>query len=276
MNLTPSQISAIHTDASECLVLAGAGSGKTRVLVERIAHLLKQGATPAELLVLTFTRKAANEMRQRLIALLGGDDATATIVRDIQISTFHAFALRVLQLYGDLLGYDPASLTVIDPEDSDMLLKQVATDLGFFRSGKWKNGLSEKKVQRWREDRYCGRDSSFDNVGQMCHRDDILTEYQTRLHLWNLCDFGQLLLQCRRLFREHPGVLSNYHARFKHVLVDEGQDSSAIEFSLYEVLCPPATLFIVGDFRQSVYAFRGARPDFLRSFVMERGFVEAV
>jgi len=323
MPLTPSQLAAIHTDADECLVLAGAGSGKTRVLVERIVHLLKHGATPAELLVLTFTRKAAGEMRQRLIAMLGGDDATETIVRDIQISTFHAFALRVLQLYGDLLGYEPyppkntgnaeagmilradvhrltlsdkscdlvfcsppyeaartygiafnlrgqawvdwavASLTVIDPDDSDMLLKQVATDLGLFRSGKWKHGLCEKKVQRWREDRYCGRESEFGDQEEEARCNSLITEYQTRLHLWNLCDYGQLLLQCRRLFREHPDVLAKYHARFRWVLVDESQDTDAVQFDLHDFFAPPAALFMVGDFRQSIYGFRGARPDLI-------------
>lgn len=258
MKLTASQLEAVTTTARRCLIVAGAGSGKTATLVGRVHHLIaERGESPDSILCITFTRKAAAEVKHRLAALLGGEEA----IRDMMIGTFHAISLRILQVYGDSLGYDGPKITVLSPDDADMLLKQVATELGFFRSGKWRNGLSEKKVQRWREDLYCGRESEFDDLSEGQRRTSILDEYQARLFTWNLVDYGQLLLQTRRLLRDYPDVRQRYVARIKHVLVDEVQDTDTIQFDLHDIFSPPATLFAVGDTRQSIYGFRGARPD---------------
>lgn len=261
MNFTESQIRAIETDAREVLVLAGAGSGKTRVLTSRIVRLLRGGDRPDSLMVLTFTRRAAEEMRSRIAEQLGGDEAAEKTVSRILMGTFHSVALRIVQAYGDRLGYVPGQITVIDQSDSEPLLRSVCRDCGFLDdNGKWRHGLSMKKIASALEDIHVDRNAERDRKTE-ARLSIALSAYRSALREAHVMDYGAILLECRRLLSDHPDVLEKYRARIKHVFVDEIQDTDRVQFDLHDFFSPPATFFGVGDFRQSIYGFRGAVPD---------------
>lgn len=251
MNLTDRQRSAVEATEREVLVIAGAGSGKTRVLTERVRWLLDHGASPSDLLVLTFTRAAAGELRDRLE---GVDTA------GILLGTFHSIALTILRSDGDKLGYDVDTLTVVDPDDADLLLKQVCQDLGYLDGKTWRQGLSWKAVAKCREAFYSGTWARSGDTLDV-RETNIIACYHMRLHDLNSLDFGLILTECHKLLESFPDVLERWRGRIKHVLVDECQDSSRLEFSLYDMFCPPAHLFMVGDLRQTLYRFRGAAPE---------------
>ena len=260
MQLTTSQLRAVTTDSRDVLVIAPAGSGKTRVVVERIAHLLTvRGVKPWEILCLTFTRRAAGEMRERLLQRLRDqvDGDPVSVVAKMLCGTFHSVALTLLTDHGSRIGYE--SLTVITEDDSEFLLQAVCQDFGYCRGKKWREGLSAIKVRAALDRTY----TSGVEPGVECER-IIVREYKARLYSMQCLDFGSILLECRRLFSECPDVLATYRKQIKHVLVDELQDSDAVQFSMHDWFAPPATFFGVGDRRQSVYGFRGARPDLMR------------
>lgn len=274
IDLTDSQREAVESDARVILVLAGAGSGKTRVLIHRIAHLLKHGASISDFLVLTFTRKAAAEMKSRLRALLGTGPTGRDPIAGLLIGTFHSIALRILRSDGGKLGYNPRTLTIATQEDADELLRITCLDLGYARyvtkaatrKLTWPNPhLSWETVRRFREHWYTtGRPGDFGKKpADVLMR--ILREYRSRLRHHNALDFGSILLECRRLLKEWPEVLQRWRDRIKHVIVDEMQDTDEVQHDLHEFFAPPATLFAVGDGEQSVYGFRGARPDLMTS-----------
>ncbi len=267
MNLTDAQLAAVTDPSDEVLVIAGAGSGKTRVLVHRIAHLLKHGASLQDLLVLTFTRRAALEMKTRLAELLGGQyDA-----RQLLMGTFHSVALSILRIDGALLGYDVDRLTILEPHDADMLLEQVCVDLGFAARRTdtlrtkltWKQKLSWAQVARFREHYYTtGKWETFtEQPLNLLHQ--IMAAYLGRMHEYNVLDFGSILCACGILLTDFPEVKARWQARIKHVLVDELQDIDEVQYSLHGHFAPPATFFGVGDRRQSIYGWRGARPDLM-------------
>ncbi len=256
---TAAQTRAIVTDSREVLVLAGAGSGKTSVMVARLRRLFADGASPHDFMVLTFTRRAAGEMRERLIRGLteDGHENADRIVAYMMLGTFHSAALRILRRDGDKIGLDGPSITIIDPSDADVLLKQVCRDFGYMKGDKFKSGLSWKSVSGYREALYTGQLSEGTRTVE---GDRILAEYRSRMIQLNALDFGSILAECRRLLAEHPNVLESYRAQIRHVVVDEIQDSDETQFDLHDFFSPPATFFAVGDFRQSIYGWRGARP----------------
>lgn len=264
MNLTDAQLKAVTTGAGDVLVIAGAGSGKTRVLVERIVHLVQaRGVSPSSIMCLTFTRRAAGEMRARLLRRLlevAGDGVAPSIVeRDLSrmmMGTFHSVAFRILRQHGEHIGY--TSPTVVEADDADALLMDVCATLGFVRGRAWRNGLSARQVERARESYYTTSKAPEGHCGL------ILGEYRSRLFQMQLLDFGSILLEVKRLFERHPWVLQKYHEQIKHVLVDESQDSDEVQYNLHDLFAPPACFFAVGDRRQSIYGFRGARPDLMR------------
>lgn len=261
MNFTPDQLRAIETDSREVLVIAGAGSGKTRVTTERIRRLIRDGGCASDFLVLTFTRKAAAEMRSRIGQGLHEDGwkNPHMELRAMLLGTFHAMALRMLRQDGDKIGYQRESLTVVSPADADLLLIQVSRDLGFLRSNnKWSSDLSFEKLSNGRERLYTGQITEEEWSG---HVREILTEYRARLFGLNALDFGSILIECQRLLSGVPEVLERYRTRIKHVFVDELQDTDRTQFNLHDFFSPPGSFFGVGDFRQSIYGFRGARPD---------------
>ncbi len=265
MSMTDSQRRAIETTDRDVLVISAPGSGKTTVLVRRIFHLLRNGYSASDLLVLTFTRAAAKQLRERLARLLqeDGEPRPARILNGLLCGTFHAVSFRILQQEGGCLGYDAGTITVVDPADADLLLKQCAHDLAWLVNDKWKGGMSWKKLDDYREAYYTGQlDGIVDSLGHP--PEAVLTEYHSRLHQANAVDFGQILSQTRRLLRDHPDVLRRYQQRFRSVLVDEAQDCDTVQFDLHDFFAPPASIFCVLDTRQSIYGFRGARPDLIR------------
>lgn len=258
--LTVRQFQAVTTPAEDVLVLAGAGAGKTSTMVQRIAHLLAHGASASDLLVLTFTRKAASEMRDRIGTVLieAGKDAGAHL-REMKIGTFHAVALGMITADAEVLGYR-GQLTIADEGDAFFLLERVAAGLGYLNASthQWGPGLSAQTVLKARDDWY----STGTPVANDTAVGRILSEYRAQLYAMNVLDFGLILVELDRLL-QMPDRAEAWRARIKHTLVDEMQDADEIQYNMHEQLRGGGTFFGVGDRRQSIYGFRGARPELM-------------
>src|SRR4051812_5703466 len=262
-DLNPEQRLAVETLDGAVLVLAGAGTGKTRVLTTRIAHILSLGrARPAEILAVTFTNKAAREMKQRVGAMVG------QIVEGMPwLGTFHSIGVKVLRRHAELVGLKP-DFTILDVDDQTRLLKQLleagnidekrwpARVLAGIIDG-WKNrGLTPDKVPP-------GEGATFANGRGL----ELYKAYQARLKTLNAADFGDLLIEMLRLFREHPEVLRLYHERFRYVLVDEYQDTNVAQYLWLRLIGQGSkNLCCVGDDDQSIYGWRGAEVDNILRF----------
>lgn len=247
---TPSQQRAIDSTASSICLLAGAGSGKTRTLTERIARLIRDGASPEEFLVLTFTRKAARELKERLAKLI--DPAK---VRKIWAGTFHGISYRILSQWGERIGYATTSgnkISVVSPEESEYIFSQVVKEYG------WK-GRKRDLEDAMKKLAHGGENPEDPNV------DRIIKEYWSRLRECNALDFDQLLLEVHRLFRESPEALTFFKNKFRYVFVDEYQDTDQVQYNLHEII-GAENLFVVGDLRQSIYSFRGADNRIISNF----------
>ncbi|MFC7053753.1 ATP-dependent helicase [Hansschlegelia quercus] len=261
--LNPEQREAVETLDGPLLVLAGAGTGKTRVLTTRIAHILALGkARPFEILAVTFTNKAAREMRERVGKLLG------QAAEGMQwLGTFHSIGTRILRRHAELAGLH-SNFTILDTDDQIRLIKQVlaaeniddkrwpARQLAFAIDG-WKNrALSPKEVP-------VGEAQSF-AAGRGA---ELYAMYQARLRQLNAVDFGDLLLEPIRLFREHKDVLEQYHRRFRYMLVDEYQDTNTAQYLWLRLLAQGSkNLACVGDDDQSIYGWRGAEVENILKF----------
>lgn len=264
--LNPEQRAAIEATQGPLLVLAGAGTGKTRVLTTRIAHILAQGlARPWEILCVTFTNKAAREMRERATRLIG---PSAEGLRNL--GTFHSIAAQILRRHAELVGLK-SSFNIIDDDDQTRLLKQIMDarriDLKRFPPktmahfiDQWKNkGLTPDKVLKLTADE--GTQFAF-NKGP-----EIYAEYQERLRVLNACDFGDLLLHTLKILSENNDLLAEYHRRFKYVLVDEYQDTNVAQYLWLRLLTnADRNLCCVGDDDQSIYGWRGAEVDNILKF----------
>lgn len=248
MNLDPQQKAAVETQSRRALVVAGAGSGKTRVLTERIAHLIEhEHVSPYEILCWTFTRKAASEMRARLVDRIGVQ------AHRITMGTMHAVALQMLRRFGELAGYKPANLTVYGAWEEEFLLKEVAREIGFLKKS-WK--VPKKDVDRAFSDYYeRGIEPGADDP---CR--PLFTHFLTRCVENNALTYGGLLIALKRLI---PAITT--YLRIRHILVDEVQDIDPLQWSIINDMCSAfsATLFVVGDVDQSIYSFRGAVPEYL-------------
>ena len=262
--LNPDQLDAVVHESGPLLVIAGAGSGKTRVLTHRIAHLIHSGVHPSKILAITFTNKAAAEMRERVGALVG------PVVKTMWVSTFHSACVRILRANGDLLGY-PRQFSIYDAADSNRLTGYVIRDLGldakrFTPRGVhgiislWKNELVDPEEAQRRAQ----------NIFDRKHA-DVYAEYQARLLKAGAMDFDDLLTNTVKLFREHPDVLEHYRQRFQHILVDEYQDTNQAQNEMVLLLADGhRNVCVVGDTDQSVYKFRGA--DFRNIIDFEEAF----
>ncbi len=261
--LNGEQRAAVLTLEGPLLVLAGAGTGKTRVLTTRLAHILATGkAWPGQILAVTFTNKAAREMKIRIAELIGG------VVEGMTwLGTFHSIGVKILRRHAELVGLKPA-FTILDTDDQVRLIKQLleahnidekrwpARQLASLIDS-WKNrGLTPDKVPSGEAHGYAnGRGA------------DIYGEYQQRLKTLNSCDFGDLLLECLRLFRENPDVLARYQRRFKYMLVDEYQDTNVAQYLWLRLLAQGhRNICCVGDDDQSIYGWRGAEVDNILRF----------
>jgi DNA helicase-2/ATP-dependent DNA helicase PcrA len=249
--LNPQQRAAVTAGDGPVLVLAGPGSGKTRVLTHRIAYLIQdEGIAPHHILAVTFTNKAAAEMRERVEKLLGGDLA------GLQIGTFHSICARLLRIECDHTPYD-RDYVIYDTEDQIALIKNVLAERNVdpkkFKPMGVLNAISTAKNELIEPGDYIGRDY----FGEIVAR--IYPEYQRRLVASNAMDFDDLLMQTAILLRDNAEVREKYQQRYKHVLVDEFQDTNLAQYTLVQILASPQkNVLVVGDEDQGIYAFRGA------------------
>jgi DNA helicase-2/ATP-dependent DNA helicase PcrA len=264
--LNPEQREAVEALDGPVLVLAGAGTGKTRVLTTRIAHILATGrAYGSQILAVTFTNKAAREMKERIGTLVGG-----AVEAMPWLGTFHSIGVKILRRHAELVGLK-SGFTILDTDDQLRLLKQVieaegldkdrwpARQLAGLIDG-WKNrGLTPEKVPS-------GESFAFAN-GKGAH---LYAAYQKRLKELNAADFGDLLLETLRLFLEHPDVLADYHRRFRYILVDEYQDTNVAQYLWLRLLAQGSpNVCCVGDDDQSIYGWRGAEVDNILRFELD-------
>ena len=265
--LNPEQRAAVEATEGPVLVLAGAGTGKTRVLTTRLAHILTSGkARPWELLAVTFTNKAAREMRHRIGEMIG---PSAEGLR--WLGTFHSVAAQILRRHAELVGLK-SSYTIIDVDDQERLIKQllIAENIDPKRwTPKHFAGLVDHwKNRGWTPDKLPPAEGAHfaNNRGAA-----LYALYQDRLRILNACDFGDLLLHNLTLLTAHPDVLAEYHQRFRYILVDEYQDTNVAQYLWLRLLAQKRqNLCCVGDDDQSIYGWRGAEVDNILRF--ERDF----
>jgi ATP-dependent DNA helicase UvrD/PcrA len=261
--LNPEQRAAVEALDGPVLVLAGAGTGKTRVLTTRIAHILCSGRAQAwQILAVTFTNKAAREMKERIGQLVGG-----ALEGMPWLGTFHAVGVKLLRRHGELVGLK-SGFTILDADDQLRLIKQVIEGAGLDKDrwparqlaaliDSWKNrGLTPDKVPRGEAFGFAeGRGA------------ELYAAYQTRLKELNAADFGDLLIEVLRLFRENPDLLADYQRRFRYILVDEYQDTNIAQYLWLRLLAgAESNICCVGDDDQSIYGWRGAEVDNILRF----------
>jgi DNA helicase II / ATP-dependent DNA helicase PcrA len=251
--LNPAQEEAVTHLGGPLLVLAGAGSGKTRVLTRRIAWLIQeQGVSPFEILAITFTNKAADEMKARVGTLVG------SVARKMWVSTFHSACVRILRRDAHALGF-PSSFTIYDQADAVRLTGYVLRDLNL-DTKKMPPRSVHAQISAAKND-YVLVDAYADRAGSFTERKlaDVYREYQARLLRAGAMDFDDILLNAAELFRRHPDVLAHYQQRFQHVLVDEYQDTNRVQNELVVQLGREhRNVTVVGDTDQGIYSFRGA------------------
>ncbi len=253
-SLNESQRQAVETTDGPVLVLAGAGTGKTRVLTTRLAHILMQGkASPWEMLAVTFTNKAAREMQLRVSGLLGRE------TEGWWIGTFHALGARILRRHAEAVGLK-SNFTILDADDQVRLIKQLMA-AHEIDDKRWPARVLSGVIQRWK-DRGLMPDKVSDSEGSEAADGkavDIYAEYQARLTTLNAADFGDLLLLCVELFRRHPDILKKYQQKFRYILVDEYQDTNVAQYLWLRLLAQShKNICCVGDDDQSIYSWRGA------------------
>ena len=252
-DLNPAQHDAVIHRDGPMLVVAGAGSGKTRVLTHRIAHLIQEdNINPFQILAITFTNKAAQEMKDRVAALVG------PVAEKMWVSTFHSACVRILRRDAEQLGY-PSAFSIYDQADATRLTGYVVRDLGLdnkkFVARSVQAHISNLKNELISTDTALERaDGIFDRKVA-----EIYNEYQRRLRTAGAMDFDDLLTVTVELFNNYPEALKHYQERFQHVLVDEYQDTNPAQNDIVLKLGDRhRNVFVVGDSDQSVYAFRGA------------------
>jgi len=254
--LNPEQLEAAEHFEGPLLVLAGAGSGKTRVLTARVCNLIHDhGVGPDRVLAVTFTNKAAGEMRERIAGLLGAEPA------GMWVGTFHAVGARILRRHADRLGWD-RTFSIFDSDQSLRLLKNVQESIGLDPK-RWnpkaiRNEISNAKNQLVEAEEFAAEhDGSFDLFLRNVAR--VYPEYQQALENQNAFDFDDLLMKPVELLESHPGLLERYRERFAFILVDEYQDTNRAQFRFVELLAGDhQNLMVVGDDDQSIYGWRGA------------------
>ncbi len=256
--LNPEQLEAATTIDGPLLVLAGAGSGKTRVLVHRIAHILAESkAAPWQIFAVTFTNKAAGEMRTRLTELLGPE------VSQAWIGTFHALCARILRMEGHRLGFDPG-FTIYDADDAKRLMKSIMEELGIDPSSHGTpvnavaNEIDRAKNAGLTPTAFRDKQMKFETPSFRAAR-RVYPKYQQALAKANAMDFGDLLLWALELMKHHRDAKKRFNRRFRYVLVDEFQDTNRVQYELLQQLVDEhGNLAVVGDDDQSIYRWRGA------------------
>lgn len=265
--LNQEQCSAVTYNDGPQLVIAGAGSGKTRVLTYKIAYLVQQGMKPWAILALTFTNKAANEMKQRIAQLVGQETA-----RHIQMGTFHSIFSRILRIEADAVGYT-SGFTIYDESDSRSLLKTIIKEMGLddkvYRPAGVHAIISKAKNQLITPHDYSGRPELLnrDRNSRMPELHAVYEAYVQRCRKANAMDFDDLLVLTYRLLKEHEDIRQKYCQRFLYVLVDEYQDTNYAQQCIVWLLTKEHRhICVVGDDAQSIYGFRGANIDNILDF----------
>ncbi|MFQ5843774.1 MAG: ATP-dependent helicase, partial [Planctomycetota bacterium] len=240
-DLNPEQLEAVTHGTGPLLVVAGAGSGKTRVITRRVAHLVRQGVAPHRVVALTFTNKAAQEMRQRVQVLVAAPQ--------LRVCTFHSFAARMLRRWADRLGYT-GQYSIFDTEDQRRLIKELLADLGIdeIRPAdvaraltRTKNGLGREPGPAWRAERIT----------------KVMNAYQERLRSANAMDFDDLLQNTLELLAGHEEVRARLHERLHWILVDEYQDTNSVQYAiLTHLISGDRNVCATGDPDQSIYRWR--------------------
>lgn len=265
--LNEEQREAVLTVDGPLLVLAGAGTGKTRVLTTRIAHILTtKRAWPSEILSVTFTNKAAREMKERIGQLVG-----ASIEGMPWLGTFHSIGARILRRHAELVDLK-SDFTILDTDDQIRLIKQLL-DAENIDEKRWPARQFAGMMDTWKNRGLLPKDVSPAESGSYANGRGakLYADYQARLKVLNAADFGDLLLENIRLFREYPDVLAYYHGKFKYMLVDEYQDSNVAQYLWLRLLAQgkpasQANICVVGDDDQSIYGWRGAEVDNILRF----------
>ena len=253
-SLNPMQRKAVETTEGPLLVLAGAGSGKTRALTHRIAWLIEmKGVNPWNIIALTFTNKAAGEMRERVERLVefGGDS--------VWVSTFHSTCVRILRRHIGCLGFD-TNFTIYDSDDQKTLMRQVLKKLDFdpklYKEREMLSVISSCKDELISPEEFASQAAGDFRQSRIA---EVYLEYQAQLKKNNALDFDDLIVKTVELFRAEPAVLEYYQERFRYVMVDEYQDTNIAQFRLVELLSGKyRNICVVGDDDQSIYKFRGA------------------
>ncbi len=265
--LNPEQREAVETTEGPVLVLAGAGTGKTRVLTIRIGHIMAtRRARGSEILAVTFTNKAAREMKERIGQVVG-----STVEGMQWLGTFHSIGARILRRHAELVGLK-SDFTILDTDDQIRLIKQILAAENIDEK-RWPAKQFAHMLDGWKNRGLLPKNIGPAEAGMFANgrADKIYAQYQARLKVLNAADFGDLLLENIRLFREQPDVLADYHKRFKYILVDEYQDSNVAQYLWLRLLAQgkpaaEANVCVVGDDDQSIYGWRGAEVDNILRF----------
>lgn len=282
--LNPQQRQAVEHEGSPLLVVSGAGSGKTAVLTRRIAYLIGvRGVAPWNIVAITFTNKAATEMKERVADLIG------PIAERMWVSTFHSMCVRILRAQANLIPGLNTNFTIYDSDDSRRLLTMIARDMNLdlkrFAARTVSSAISNLKNElRTPEEALADAEDDKNPFNETVAQ--IFAEYQKRLRASNAVDFDDLIGEVVRIFREYPEVALYYRRRFRHVLVDEYQDTNHAQYVLVSTLVgdersdgdaiPPSELCVVGDADQSIYAFRGATVRNIEEFERDYPHAETI
>ena len=247
--LNAQQKEAVKHKKGPMLVLAGAGSGKTKVLTSRIAYLIEEGISPANILAITFTNKAAKEMKERVYNLIGSD------ANYIQISTFHSLGLKIIKENYEFLGYEK-NFIILDSDDTLTVVKKLMKDLNmnpkYYNARDLRNKISSAKNELITPEKF--KKIEFDEKVVTLYK-----KYCEKLKKGNSVDFDDLLLLPIKLFEQSENILTYYQEKYKYVLIDEYQDTNEAQYIFSKMLCKKyKNIFVVGDNDQAIYAFRGA------------------
>ena len=266
-NLNPSQLEPTLQTDGPMIVIAGAGSGKTRVLTYKIAYLMSKGVDAFNILALTFTNKAAKEMKERISSMLDDNES-----KNLWIGTFHSVFAKILRIEADKLGY-PTNFTIYDTQDSQKLVSSIISELNldkeiykykqiYSRISSYKNSLITVKAYNSNNELI-----EADRQARRPRLIDIYSEYVNRCFKSGAMDFDDLLLKTNELLSRFPEVLSKYQNMFRYVLVDEYQDTNHSQYLIVKALADKfQNICVVGDDAQSIYGFRGANINNILNF----------
>ena len=263
--LNEAQYNAVTNTDGPMMVIAGAGSGKTKVLTVRIAHLMaSKGVDPFRILALTFTNKAAKEMKERITHLLADVPGVGTEARNLWMGTFHSVFARILRSEAEKLGY-PSNFTIYDTDDSRSLIRSIVKEMQLddkiYKASQVHGRISICKNNLIGPVEYAndGELVNADNSTGRPQMSAIYKAYAERCFRAGAMDFDDLLFNTNLLFRDHPETMVKYQGRFQYILVDEYQDTNLVQYNIVKTLAARhENLTVVGDDSQSIYSFRGA------------------